>query len=414
MNWLIESVIMDDKPSVVRREPVIEEDIIYYLNKSYYSMLTEANKEYYDFYKDMILKMKNSSIDVLSTIKFMVNKRRSIMSKYISSWIHYIFTDVLKKTINNLYNPEQKLTIIKKMAAKKSEINDLVITCNNDVYYYFGYPDLDRIRERILDSKDVLKTKTWNKQIQEKDLLKNIDKNFLNKNNKPILYKTAKISISKRQYTVKELLNKIDDYKDITKSRSEFIFKYIQNTIKELSSLKDDIKDTYKNAVDIKGIDKDLCNKSMISIVSDFSTLFESFCVYWKDYNQEVLCNTKLLSDIIDDITNEIQDKYIDIKDQESKSKILRKKIKSLPKKNVLKEAKLSADERTDFGLPELKKYPMPDKAHVLAAILMFNHVDPQHEEELARNIIKKMKEYNISFDTVGDKNRLKKYLPKQ
>jgi len=151
----------------------------------------------------------------------------------------------------------------------------------------------------------------------------------------------------------------------------------------------------------------------MINIISDYNTLFESFCIYWKDYNQEVFTNTKLLSDIIDDITDEIQDKYIDIKNQESKSKVLRKKTKSLPKKNILKESKLSSEERTDFGLPELKKYPMPDKEHVLAAIRMFNHVDEQYEEELARNIIKKMKEYNISFDTVGDKNRLKKYIPK-
>lgn len=413
MNWLMESVIMNDNHSLIRKEPIIEDDIIYDLNKSYYSMLTEANKEYYDFYKDMILKMKNSSIDVLSTIKFMVNKRRSIMSKYISSWIYYIFTDVFKNTINRLYNPEQKLAVIKKIVSKKSEVNDLVITCDSDIYYYFGYPNLDRIREKVLDSKDVLRTKTWGKTIEKGDLLKNIDKNFLDHKNKPILYKTAKIVIANRQYTVKELLDRIENYRKVTKTRSEFIFKYIQNTIKELSSLKNDIKDTYKNAVDIKGIDKDLCNKSMINIISDYNALFESFCIYWKDYNQEVFTNTKLLSDIIDDITDEIQDKYIDIKNQESKSKVLRKKTKSLPKKNILKESKLSSEERTDFGLPELKKYPMPDKEHVLAAIRMFNHVDEQYEEELARNIIKKMKEYNISFDTVGDKNRLKKYIPK-
>lgn len=77
-------------------------------------------------------------------------------------------------------------------------------------------------------------------------------------------------------------------------------------------------------------------------------------------------------------------------------------------------ERKLTAEERTDFGIPELKKYPMPDKAHVLAAIRMFNHVDEEHEEELARNIIKKMKEYNISPDVVGEKNRLRKYLDKE
>lgn len=74
-------------------------------------------------------------------------------------------------------------------------------------------------------------------------------------------------------------------------------------------------------------------------------------------------------------------------------------------------EDKLAAKERTDFGIPELKKFPMPDKAHVLAAIRMFNHVDTEHEAELAKNVKKKMKEYSIDSSHVGDENKLKKYL---
>ena len=55
-------------------------------------------------------------------------------------------------------------------------------------------------------------------------------------------------------------------------------------------------------------------------------------------------------------------------------------------------EVALTADERTDFGIPSLKKYPMPDPDHVKAAIRMFNHVDEEHEKELANNIIKYIK----------------------
>lgn len=76
-----------------------------------------------------------------------------------------------------------------------------------------------------------------------------------------------------------------------------------------------------------------------------------------------------------------------------------------------LDEAKLKADERTEFGIPSLKKYPMPDRGHVMAAIRMFNHVDSAHEKELATNIKKKMKFYNISPEVVGEKNRLSKYI---
>lgn len=76
-----------------------------------------------------------------------------------------------------------------------------------------------------------------------------------------------------------------------------------------------------------------------------------------------------------------------------------------------LLEMKRSELDDSEFGLPELRKYPMPDKDHVLSAIKFFNYVSPENEKELARNIKKKMKQYGVSPDHVGDKNRLKKYL---
>ena len=81
-----------------------------------------------------------------------------------------------------------------------------------------------------------------------------------------------------------------------------------------------------------------------------------------------------------------------------------------------LNEEKLSTEARnklpdSEFGIPSLRKFPIQSKHQTLLAIRMFNHVDQEHEAELARNIIRKMKEYNISPDVVGEKNRLRKYL---
>ena len=72
-------------------------------------------------------------------------------------------------------------------------------------------------------------------------------------------------------------------------------------------------------------------------------------------------------------------------------------------------------DEDPKYGIPEQKKYPMPDPAHVRSAIRFFNYVDPKHEEELAKAILARMKEYQMSFNDfgVGDENRFKKYIPK-
>lgn len=65
------------------------------------------------------------------------------------------------------------------------------------------------------------------------------------------------------------------------------------------------------------------------------------------------------------------------------------------------------------FGIPQERKYPMPDKRHTISAIKLFNHVEDKYEEQLAKAVIKNMKKYNIDSSMVGENNRLKKYLPK-
>lgn len=63
------------------------------------------------------------------------------------------------------------------------------------------------------------------------------------------------------------------------------------------------------------------------------------------------------------------------------------------------------------FGIPEERKYPMPDKKHTISAMKLFNHCEKKYEEELAKHIIKNIEKYNIDPSFVGPKNRLLKYL---
>lgn len=73
-------------------------------------------------------------------------------------------------------------------------------------------------------------------------------------------------------------------------------------------------------------------------------------------------------------------------------------------------------DDEHKYGVPELKKFPMPDADHVKSAIRFFNYIDPKHEKELADAILERMKEYGMSFDDfgIGDENRFKNYIPKK
>ena len=76
---------------------------------------------------------------------------------------------------------------------------------------------------------------------------------------------------------------------------------------------------------------------------------------------------------------------------------------------STFKRSELPADV---FGIPQERKYPMPDEKHTRSAIKLFNHVEPKYEKQLAKKVISNMKKYNIPYSVVGDKNRLKKYLP--
>lgn len=71
-------------------------------------------------------------------------------------------------------------------------------------------------------------------------------------------------------------------------------------------------------------------------------------------------------------------------------------------------------DENLKYGVPQLKKFPMPDKKHVLSAIKFFNYVSPRYEKQLAKAILARMREYGMSFEDigVGEDNRFKKYVP--
>ena len=68
------------------------------------------------------------------------------------------------------------------------------------------------------------------------------------------------------------------------------------------------------------------------------------------------------------------------------------------------------------FGVPEQKKFPLPDADHVHSAIKFFNYVEPEYEKELAKAILKRAKEYGVDISeiNVGDENRFKKYLPEE
>ena len=64
------------------------------------------------------------------------------------------------------------------------------------------------------------------------------------------------------------------------------------------------------------------------------------------------------------------------------------------------------------FGLPDDRKYPLTDKKHVLSAIQYFRFCEKSKRLKLAKNINKKLKEYDMTVNVSSD-NPFYKYIDK-
>ena len=76
----------------------------------------------------------------------------------------------------------------------------------------------------------------------------------------------------------------------------------------------------------------------------------------------------------------------------------------------VINETALTKTKRDNlktktFGIAETRSYPMPDKEHVKYAIQMFDRCSPKYRDELAKNIIKFIKKYDMEDEIRVSKN---------
>ena len=81
-----------------------------------------------------------------------------------------------------------------------------------------------------------------------------------------------------------------------------------------------------------------------------------------------------------------------------------------------IQHSDMNDEDKHKYGFPEQKKFPLPDADHVHSAIRFFNYVDPEYEEDLAKAILMRAKEYGVDISkiNVGDENRFKNYIPKK
>lgn len=77
----------------------------------------------------------------------------------------------------------------------------------------------------------------------------------------------------------------------------------------------------------------------------------------------------------------------------------------------IVQEAKLSTKERnklddSEFGIPELRKYPLTDKKHVRSAVSYFHKAPRKYKVKLAKRILRAAHKYNMDtkdWDTINE-----------
>lgn len=65
------------------------------------------------------------------------------------------------------------------------------------------------------------------------------------------------------------------------------------------------------------------------------------------------------------------------------------------------------------FGLPKEKRYPMPDKEHVIKAIQFFGYAKPKDRKELANNINRRARELGVTVK-VNNRSEFYKYIDRK
>lgn len=131
----------------------------------------------------------------------------------------------------------------------------------------------------------------------------------------------------------------------------------------------------------------------------------------YEENNRLMIDSIALLSESAENELNEIQSSVesLNLNNYLIESILL---VNEYMTEKTLKAKDRNALDEKEFGIPSLRKYPIHDKAHVKAAVQRFNFVDKAHEKELANNLIKALKKFNMLNEIkVGKGNRFKTYL---
>lgn len=379
-----------------------------------FSKLRDSHAKMIETQKSLFKKLKNEISDADEYAYRIITTKYEIYSETIFNFLYDKVVNALKLLYKNCLATDQQVRILRAAMKHDNALAYRMYTTNGDIgirtiglpsqkefatsFNGFGHSwsnmePMDRVEE-------FKKLPEWFKN--EGSIWERMDAH-------------REIRFKKDQdYSLDDIISYYNQFKEGVKTTLNY-------NRKQIADLKVFVKKTYeKNAADFKSyieqinslnLSKDekdtmisIANHNCSLLLDIFTTLSNGLCNYQHRLGYYIYTSIIAYKELIQFIYDQV---YAEKEDTNHGF---------LNNFKFLKEDKLSTKDRreiaeSDFGIPSQRKYPMPDKSHLMQAIRFFNKVDAEHEEELARNIIKKMKAYGVSPDVVGPTNRLRKYL---
>lgn len=81
-----------------------------------------------------------------------------------------------------------------------------------------------------------------------------------------------------------------------------------------------------------------------------------------------------------------------------------------MKKSHRLDTAELRKLKKSDFGIPELREFPIPDAAHVRAAEAYFRYAPEEYKPQLAYRILLKAKKFGVKVESTTVLDWAEKY----
>lgn len=384
-------------PKIKKKIAIIKEELQYNYNKiNIYNMLNELSHERANFVEQSII---NNFVE--STKKF-IKESQTLLPYYTPKEMEEL--GVFNENIeDNFYK-----TSSNKDAQMWFELYSKTGKAGNEWYNLVTEAYRNTVKNPSNENKQRLLEFGWNPEI---------------KMNSSTVQKVSKITEAKlgTRYNLEviditESLNDLDDYKEIAYINTNLNSYHIADYLLESIELEHTSGRIFVDYNDIYVAHITIYSNRIVGIGSNYNgsdLLFQMIEWAVKEkgvteckcrVNDNRLINVLRSCDFAaTDMTGRIAlFTYEDAPLNESTIYTILEDKLATKKRNKLKDS--------EFGIPELRKYPLNDEAHVKSAIKFFNYTEPKYEKELAKNINKKIDEYELSDISVGENNRFSKY----